>query len=101
MRVSAYEYGFTWNQRVPEDVYLHHVFGFVKAGILFEERRVITWNEHRIKKILSFLKLNKKLANNILGYIDCPKEIGMFHHAAYVRKIRKNGGENDKAFSSF
>ncbi len=89
MRVSAYEYGFNWNSRVPENVYIHHVFGFVKAGVMFAERRVITWNEHRLKKMLSFLKLNKKLANNILGYINCPKEIGMFHHGSYVRKNKK------------
>ncbi len=88
MRVSAYEYGFNWNMRVPPDVWLHHQFGFVKAGLLFEERRVLSWNEYRIKKLLSFLKLNPKLSNNILGYIDCPKEVGMFHHGAYVRRDR-------------
>ena len=89
MRVSAYEYGFNWNRRVPEDVYIHQVFGFIKAGVMFEERRVITWNEHRLKKILSFLNLNEKLVYKILGYISCPKEIGMFHHGAYVRRNKE------------
>lgn len=86
MRVSAYEYGFNWNLRVPPKTWLHHQFGFVKAGIFFEERRVITWNEYRLKKLLSICKLNPKLSNKILGYIDCPLEVGMFHHAAYVRR---------------
>ncbi len=86
MRVSAYEYGYTWNMRVPPDVWMHHQFGFVKAGVMFQERRVISWNEHRLKKVLSLLKLDPQLSNKILGYIDCPKETGMFHHAAYIRK---------------
>lgn len=89
MRVSAYEYGFNWNMRVPPEVWLHHQFGFVKAGLMFEERRVLSWNEYRIKKLLSFLKLHTKLSNNILGYIDCPKEVGMFHHGAYVRRDKQ------------
>ncbi len=89
MRVSAYEYGFNWNLRVPPKNWMHHQFGFVKAGMMFEERRVLTWNEHRIKKLLSFLHLNKNLSNNILGYVDCPTEIGVFHHGAYVRKNKQ------------
>ncbi len=89
MRVSAYEYGVNWNRRVPEDVYMHHVFGFVKAGVIFEERRVITWNEHRLRKLLLFLKLNLSFANNILGYINCPKEVGIFHHGAYLRRTKE------------
>jgi len=89
MRVSAYEYGLTWNLRVPPDVWIHHQFGFVKAGVLFEERRVINWNEYRIKKILSLLGLDRKLSNKVLGYIDCPRDVGMFHHASYVRRDRQ------------
>ncbi len=86
MRVSAFEYGFNWNLRVPPETWIHHQFGFVKAGQMFEERRVLTWNEHRLKKLLSILKLKTLLSNKILGYVDCPREVGMFHHAAYVRK---------------
>lgn len=89
MRVSAYEYGFNWNLRVPPDVWMHHQFGFVKAGVMFEERRVISWNEYRLKKLFSLLKLDQKLSNKILGYIDCPQEIGMFHHAAYIRRNKQ------------
>jgi hypothetical protein len=88
MRVSAYEYGFTWNLRVPPATWLHHQFGFIKAGVMFEERRVISWNEYRVKKLLRFLRSNQKFSNRIFGYVDCPKEIGMFHHGAYVRRDR-------------
>ena len=86
MRVSAYEYGLNWNLRVPPDVWLHHQFGFIKAGVMFEERRVINWNEYRLQKLFSILKLNKKLSNKVMGYLDCPREAGMFHHASYVRR---------------
>lgn len=89
MRVSAYEYGFNWNLRVPPEVWIHHQFGFVRAGVMFEQRRVITWNEYRLKKILSFLKISPKLTNGLLGYIDCPREVGMFHHGAYVRRNKQ------------
>jgi len=87
MRVSAYEYGLSWNMRVPPDVWIHHQFGFVKAGVLFEERRVISWNEYKLQKLFGMLKADKrKWSNNFLGYIDCPHEVGMFHHASYVRR---------------
>jgi hypothetical protein len=89
MRVSAFEYGYNWNLRVPPSTWIHHQFGFVKAGVMFEERRVISWNEYRLKKLLNFIKLDQKIANNILGYIDCPKEVGMFHHGAYVRRDKQ------------
>lgn len=89
MRVSAYEYGFNWNLRVPPDVWIHHQFGFVKAGVMFEERRVISWNEYRIKKVLGMFRMNQKYSNSVLGYIDCPNEVGMFHHGAYVRRDKQ------------
>lgn len=86
MRVSAYEYGLNWNSRVPEETYIHHVFGFVKAGIFFEERRQVTWNEQRLKYMLGKLRINNYLGNRLFGFIDCPRSVGMFHHAAYIRK---------------
>jgi hypothetical protein len=89
MRVSAYEYGRTWNQRVPADVYLHHQFGFVKAGLLFESRRVVTFNEQRLRKLLQILRLPGGLASSFYGFRDCPREVGMFHHACYVRRGRQ------------
>jgi hypothetical protein len=89
MRVSAFEYGFNWNLRVPKETWLHHQFGFVKAGVMFEERRVITWNEYRLRKLLSMMKMSPKLSNKVLGYVDCPVEVGMFHHGAYVRRDKQ------------
>jgi hypothetical protein len=53
---------------------------------MFEERRVINWNEYRMKKLLSLLRMDTKLSNKVLGYLDCPREVGMFHHAAYIRR---------------
>jgi hypothetical protein len=89
MRVSAYEYGFDWNHRVPPQVYIHHHFGFIKSGIMFKERRVVTWNEHRIKYIFKSLGFNQNYASWLFGFIDCPMSIGMFHHAAYIRKDKE------------
>jgi len=89
MRVSAFEYGFNWNLRVPPATWTHHQFGFVRAGVMFEERRVLNWNEYRIKKLLSLIKMETKLSNKLLGYLDCPKEVGMFHHGAYVRRDKQ------------
>jgi len=91
LRVSAYEYGRTWNRRVPAATYLHHQFGFVKAGLLFESRRVITFNEQRLIKLFQMLRLSKLcggLPARLYGFRDCPREIGMFHHAALLRKSR-------------
>jgi len=88
LRVSAYEYGTTWNRRVPLETYVHHQFGFVKAGLLFESRRVITFNEQRLAKVLGWLRLPKGAAARLYGFRDCPMDVGMFHHAAYVRRGR-------------
>lgn len=88
LRVSAYEYGLTWNRRVPLETYVHHQFGFVKAGLLFESRRVITFNEQRLAKALGRLRLPKSAAARLYGFHDCPMDVGMFHHAAYVRRGR-------------
>jgi hypothetical protein len=86
MRVSAYEYGLNWNHRVPKDIYLHHHFGFIKAGVFFNQRRVVSWNEQRLKKLFSIIKFSSTIASRIFGFIDCPWEIGHFHHAAYIRR---------------
>jgi hypothetical protein len=88
MRVSAYEYGKTWNRRVPAATYLHHQFGFVRAGVFFESRREVTFNEHRLKKALGWFHLPKSIASRAWGFIDCPRDVGMFHHGAYIRRNR-------------
>lgn len=99
MRVSAYEYGLNWNRRVPPEVYIHHHFGFIKAGILFTQRRVVSWNEMRLKTILKKLKLNPAWAARFFGFIDCPRSVGMFHHGAYVRKDQEGMKEKMRKHS--
>jgi hypothetical protein len=86
MRVSAWEYGHSWHYRVPADVYLHHHFGFVRHDVRFESRRAVTFNEHRLKKALRMGHLPEHWGTRAFGFIDCPREVGMFHHAAYVRR---------------
>jgi len=86
MRVSAYNYFFTWNRRMPKEEYVHHHFGFVKAGILFEQRRVITWNESRINYLTSKLGFKKDIGSRLFNFIDCPWEVGMLHHAGFIRR---------------
>lgn len=89
MRVSAYEYGWNWNRRVPSEVYIHHHFGFIKAGVLFKQRRVVSWNEIRLKHVLKKCKANPAIVSKIFGFIDCPWEVGNFHHGAYVRRNKE------------
>ncbi len=83
LRVSGYNYVRSWNERIPLNIMDHKNFGFVKAGILFEMRRQVTWNESRIAKLLSLLKL-PNFSAKIFGFKDCPREIGLFHHGAYI-----------------
>ena len=85
MRISGYNYFFNWNRREPKEQYVHKHFGFVKAGILFQQRRVLNWNESRINHICKKLGL-PSLGSQLFHFIDCPWEIGMMHHAGYVRK---------------
>ncbi len=89
MRVSAYDYCHNWNRRTSRDEYVHHHFGFVKAGLMFEQRRVLTWNEYRINRLFSFLGKRIKAGTRLYGFIDCPWEVGMLHHAGYVRRNRQ------------
>jgi hypothetical protein len=83
MRVTGKQYLFTWNQLIPQNIVHHHHFGFIKAGLLFQQRRVITWNEFRLRKFLKNLQLDA-LASQIYDFIDCPQEVGVFHHGSYL-----------------
>lgn len=85
MRVSGYNYFLNWNRREPREKYVHNQFGFVKAGLLFEQRRVLNWNESRLNKLGSKLGM-PNIGSKIYGFIDCPWEVGMMHHAGYVRR---------------
>jgi hypothetical protein len=89
MRVSGYDYYFDWNHRIPKDVYVHKQFGFIKAGLMFEQRRVLSWNESRMNSFFNKLKFIKNLGSKLFGFIDCPVETGMFHHGGYVRRNRE------------
>jgi hypothetical protein len=93
MRVSAYDYFGNWNRRLPREKYVHHHFGFVKAGILFEQRRVISWNEFRLNKFVKRFGINAKIGTILHGFIDCPWEVGMLHHAGYIRKNKEKYAE--------
>lgn len=93
MRVSGYDYYHNWNRREPREQYTHHHFGFVKAGIFFEQRRVISWNEFRLNKLGGKIGIGKKLGSILHGFIDCPWEVGMFHHAGYIRKSKEKFAE--------
>jgi len=86
MKVSAYNYYYTWNRRMAREEYVHHHFGFVKAGLMFEQRRVLTWNESRINHLFARMGIKKNIGSHLFNFIDCPWEVGMLHHAGYIRR---------------
>lgn len=88
MRVGGHNYFISWNRREPKEKYVHNHFGFVKAGLFFEQRRVLNWNESRLNKLGSIVG-RSHLGSKIYGFIDCPWEIGMLHHAGYVRRNKE------------
>ncbi|MFN3405702.1 MAG: hypothetical protein ACK40G_16515 [Cytophagaceae bacterium] len=83
MRINAFNYYNTWNRRVKlEDEKFCH-FGFIKAGIFFKIRRIVSLNEIRLLKYFKKIGLGS-LPSILWGFIECPSEIGVFHHAAYI-----------------
>ncbi len=88
MRVSGYNYFLSWNRREPREKYVHNQFGFVKAGLFFQQRRVLNWNESRLNKLGAKLGMSK-LGSRLYNFIDCPWEVGMMHHAGYVRRNKE------------
>jgi Glycosyl transferase family 2 len=88
MRVSGYNYYLNWNRREPRERYVHNHFGFVKAGLFFEQRRVLNWNESRLNKL--GLKFGfPAIGSRFYNFIECPWEVGMMHHAGYVRRNKE------------
>lgn len=83
MRVSAFQYLNKWNHRIPLEVVHHHHFGFVKAGLMFEQRRVLNWNESRLSKLLKIVHL-PDFSARLFGFEECPQNVGMFHHGSYL-----------------
>lgn len=88
MKISGYNYFLNWNRREPREKYVHKHFGFVKPGLFFEQRRVLNWNESRLNKLGAKFKL-PLLGSKFYNFIDCPWEVGMMHHAGYVRKNKE------------
>ena len=83
MRVLGYNYVRTWNRRVPPETIRFRQFGFIKPGILFCMRRTVSWNENRLSKLLPILRL-PDFSARIWGFIDCPPEVGVFHHGCWL-----------------
>jgi hypothetical protein len=83
MRVNGYNYVGTWNQRVPREVVRFCHFGFLRPGVLFEMRRTVSWNESRLSKLLITLRL-PDVSEKIMGFIECPIEVGVFHHGCWL-----------------
>ena len=88
LKMQAFEYGPSWRFRVPPSHYLFKQFGFVRAGRIFESRRTLSWNEHRLNKLFSLLHMGGNWGTRLLGYQECPQSVGMFHHGAIVRRGR-------------
>ena len=93
MRITGYNYLRNWNRRVPREIIDFTHFGFLKPGLLFEQRRVISWNESRLAKFLKAVRL-PDFSAKIFGFITCPEEIGVFHHGCWL-------GDNDRIVKKF
>ncbi len=93
MRVTGYNYLRTWNQRVPREIIDFTHFGFIKPGVLFEQRRIVSWNESRLAKLFRILKLKDRSAS-LFGFIYCPESVGVFHHGCWL-------GDNSRIKNKF
>ena len=51
MRITGYNYLRSWHKRVPKKVVDFTHFGFIRPGILFEQRRTVSWNQFRLSKL--------------------------------------------------
>jgi hypothetical protein len=83
MRVWGYNYARSWNRRCPREVVPFCHFGFVRPGVLFEQRRTVSWNESRLSKLLRLMRL-PDISSRVWGFIVCPEEIGVFHHGCWL-----------------
>jgi hypothetical protein len=83
MRVTGYNYLRNWNSRVPRTAIDFTHFGFIRPGVLFEQRRVVNWNESRMSKFFRTLKMPDWSAR-LFGFINCPEEVGVFHHGCWL-----------------
>jgi hypothetical protein len=83
MRITGYNYYWTWNQRVPKSHEHFLQFGFVRPGLRFKIRRLITFNETRIRKQLLRFHI-PDFSAKLYGFIECPESTGVFHHGTYL-----------------
>lgn len=93
LRITGYNYVRDWNHRVPRSVVDFTHFGFIKAGLLLEQHRTLTWNESRLSKLLLKLHL-PDISSRIFGFLDCPESVGVFHHGCWL-------GNNERLRSKF
>ena len=96
MRVTGYNYLRTWNNRVPRDIVDFTHFGFIQPGILFEQRRVIKWNEFRLRKFFNIMRL-PDFSAKLLGFIICPEIVGVFHHGCWLGNNERIREKFDKS----
>jgi Glycosyl transferase family 2. len=88
MRITGYNYMWKWNYRVPITHEHFNHFGFIKSKFLFESKRIISWNEFRLRKLFSIFHL-PDISSKIYNFINCPIETGVFHHGTYVGSIER------------
>ncbi len=101
MRMLGYNYVQTWNRRVLPTTDRFQHFGFIKPGVLFEFLRIVSWNESRLSKLLTKLHL-PDISAQLYGFIDCPENVGVFHHAWLIGsqqrlgfKVERSGHRSD------
>ncbi len=96
MRITGYNYLRTWNQRVPRETVDFTHFGFIRPGILFEQRRVVNWNESRLSRLFRILRL-PDVSSKLYGFTTCPETVAVFHHACWLgddERIRNKFGKS-------
>jgi hypothetical protein len=96
MRVHAHNYLGTWNRRVPMETVAFCQFGFVKPDVRFTTIRQVSWNESRLSKLLGLLRL-PDFSARAFGFIECPKEVAIFHHGCWLGgydRLRAKGAKS-------
>lgn len=103
LRVMGHNYVGSWNRRVPASAVSFVHFGFLRPGVLFCNRRWVSWNESRLQKACRMLRL-PDFSGRIFGFETCPAEVGVFHHGCWLgdsarllEKKRKSSHQGDLA----
>lgn len=96
LRVHAHNYLGTWNRRVPMEAVRFCQFGFVRPGVRFTTIRQVSWNESRLSKLLGLLHL-PDFSARAFGFMECPKEVAIFHHGCWLgcaARLRAKGAKS-------